>query len=254
MARIKSDPKNFRLPALKRQALVYPKRGQLILAKWPRSRGTPKSSITRQQNNWIQWTAKALAYAAPSQMAVAREATDNKLKYARDLLTQAAAGKMYTIEDENGETLTRNIPQVHRKVFTGARLELSSNLNLVGGSLEVVTWPTPIIDTSNFYSVLQPTRLTIPEGIEYVTLKASGLLANAASIRWAIFILDSAGVAIAQQDTQSDGTRGNSCDTGPIQVAEGDWFECYHLVTAARTLNGNPRTFFTVQVEGTDFA
>lgn len=223
------------------------------MAAWPKKRGPPTHPTTKQQNNWLAWTAKAMAYVAPSQMEAAREATDNKLKYARDLLTQAAAGNLYDIEDENGNLLSRHRREVHKQVLTGIRLQRTANLTLSAGVLTTVSWPTPLIDTAGFYDAANPSRITIPEGIQYVNLKTSGVLDISTTTRWALFVTDKNGNAWAGQDTNVDGTRSSSCDTGVIEVAEGDWFEAKHLALATRTLLADARTFFCLHVLGTNF-
>ncbi len=250
MTVIRSKPVPLGKLALRKELVLTTQRGQLIATSWPRKRGKPTSPITKAQNGWLKWTARALPYAASQAWDTATKAAKGTGLYPRDILTMAAAGTLYDIVTPDGRLLTRTDDQLEDRVFQGAILELTLDFNIGGGLPVVINWPLPVIDTFGFWNAGNPDRLTIPVGVNVVELACGSLLNSGISERFIIDIRDQTNNVVARATSESLGAQGTSTTTGAISVIPGDWFNMQCTTGSARSLLGSQRPFFTLNVLG----
>lgn len=248
MTVIRSKPVPLGKLALRKELVLTTQRGQLIATSWPRKRGKPKAQVTIEQNAWLKWTARALPYAASVAWDTATRAAKGTGLYPRDILTMAAAGKLYDIVTPEGQVLTTIEEKMEFKVFNGAILVLDSNLAMAGSVPLRPNWPLPVIDTFSFWAAGSPDRLTIPTGVTVVQLTVQGRAIGAPTTRFFASIQDSAGINVASQAESATGTKECNCTTGPINVRGGDYFRASYLVDVAMTLDSSQRTFFSIEV------
>lgn len=252
MTSTRADPKKQRFPSLYGKLVIDTIRGQLRVRSWPRKRGTSKSAAVRSQNDWFKNAVRLAKFAPASQQKVAIEAALGTGLYPRDLLINAQSGGMFDIVLPDGRVLTSQKPFLEEVMFLGAILEQDTIQALPGAAYTSLTFPLPVIDTTDFWNVAAPTRLTVPAGVEVVNVmggwKRDGLTLNGtqvASIR-------KNGVFIARFPTNVNGWPGGYVSTGPRAVVEGDWFDFQVFVAAATATNGDQENFFAIQVLGTD--
>jgi hypothetical protein len=251
MTIIRSDPKNLKLPALRRQLIVYPHREQLVAATWPKKRGPPTDPATKAQNSWFTWSNRASGFVATPQWEIANSAAKGRGKYPRDLLTAGMAGTLYDIQNDAGDFMFTRKDQIEVTMFQGVILRLASNISLPANTQIAPNWPTPLIDTASFWNAGQPKRITIPTGVNVVEFNTGGRILNDAATRFILAIRANGVTPRALMDKQNSGTQGATTSTGPIPVTPGDYFEALYLTVLARTLEGSAGdTFFSMKVLG----
>lgn len=250
MTTIRADPRKQRFPALSGRLILYARRGQLIVQAWPRKRGRPKSPITREQNEWFTAVNRLAKRCDPGQQKIAIEATKGTGLYPRDLLIALMAGGMVEPVYPDGSVVKAGRYFRKKIMFQGAILGLTAPQAMPANTIVTFLWPLPLVDTAGFWNVAAPTRLTIPAGIDVVELFAGwAAVGGAGTNRNLALIYKNGGLARAI-NWQSILDPNDAVASGPLIVAEGDFFEAKGLYGAATNAIGNERTFFSLNVLG----
>ncbi|MBO6827469.1 MAG: hypothetical protein JJ879_14790 [Sneathiella sp.] len=139
--------------------------------------------------------------------------------------------------------------------FSGALTALDAETPLTAGAVTTLTWQAGAYDTDSFFDGANPSRLTIPSGVNYVTLRAQ--------VRW-----DSAGDDMRQALIFKNGSTAypgypydiriqddadlSILSSPVIPVSSGDYFE---VVVKAETTSGNKilqsnSSWFSIQAMG----
>lgn len=246
--KVRWDPRRQRFPGIKGKLMVDTFRGQIRVRKWPRKRGEPKSQVTRDQNTWFKQANELARQVEPTQMNLAIAMTKGTGLYPRDLLLRQMAGGIYHIILADGTSPEHRRYFREAKMFQGAILELDADQALPAGVWTTIVWPLPILDTAGFWNAGQPTRLTIPAGIEVIALSAGWLSTTniGAPDNAARFLR--AGVEEARNQHKAAGFGAMTPSKGAIVVTPGDYFEFAIFTAAAATTEGDRRTFFNLDV------
>lgn len=141
--------------------------------------------------------------------------------------------------------------------FSGALVGLTADLtgqNIT--SLTAIPFNTTIYDLDSFWNISNPTRLTIPNNVNYVRLSGCLRLANVNTNQFAACFIGKNGSATnyqggASQYTESYGTPGLSVTSPVLQVTSGDYFEFFGQVFSDTSVDITMnRTSFSIQVLG----
>lgn len=137
--------------------------------------------------------------------------------------------------------------------FSGAAVKRTSNWSLAGATTTGVPWQAAEYDTDGFWSSGAATRLTIPAGVNKVSL-SGGLYGTSSVSNQLISTLVKNGARTELTPSQECDTPGNdavSFGSGPIPVVQGDYFELFAYSSNARTIN-TLSTYLSIQVLDVD--
>lgn len=95
MATVNGRPPSRKGAAFRRQTYEYMRNGRLVVAKWPKARGKPKSPVTLEQNEWFRQAKTALKYMDAQAQNSALIISENSPLYPRDVLMSAIAGRLF---------------------------------------------------------------------------------------------------------------------------------------------------------------
>ena len=225
-------------------------RGVVRVRAWPKKRGPSKSKVVREQNAWFKAANAIAKIAAPSQLTAAIEATRNTGLYPRDLIVRAMGVGLIDIVDDAGNVITYRQDRIDPVAFQGAILELDVDAAIPINSVTPLTWPLPIKDTASFWDISEPTRLTIPAGVEQVEISARTLqLATKAG--QLIILLTKNDAEFARQEHNMTAWHGATLNTGALDVVEGDYFIFNLFMTySGGVAQAAGLTAFTINVVG----
>jgi hypothetical protein len=223
-------------------------RGKLRVRKWPKKRGKPKSPATQFMNAWFRDAQQKMNYVDGRAMDFAISATRQTGLYPRDLMLRAASRGMFIIDDPERGLLSPRPQGVWTVAFQGLITQLASNLTLPAGVNVTVPWPAPSIDSAAFWDAAQPTRWTIPPGVNIVNLIAGFRQGSSAGGRIAVGFLKNGAFLTSGDNASSTGTRSMSYSTGPITVAPGDYFEAQFFSSNATSALAGATSFGSLEV------
>ncbi len=245
---IRAWPKKQTLPSLKGKFIVDTYRGIIRVRSWPRKRGPSKSIKVQRQ---VAWWKSAIALAKrvePGQQKIAIAAVPGTGLYPRDLLINAMAGGMFDFDVEGQHTILMRRPFVERHVYIGAILQQTEKQTLPLGQFTPFIWPLPVLDTSGFWSIANPTRLTIPADVNIVQVffgwHNNGLIQTGTIVP----SIKKNGTFIARSPHRSEGFPGGYISSGARIVEEGDFFEAFVFAEDATETDGTFENFMTLQV------
>lgn len=249
MARIRSWPGGQRFPSLKGDVIVDAPRGQVRVRSWPKKRGTPKDPYVRQLNQWFKDANRAAKKADPNQQRIAIEMSKGTGLYPRDILLKAMSSGFYELHLDDGRVMLPTAPFVEAKVFNGCRVQENTTQALAAGTFTTLTWPLPIIDSAGFWNVSAPTRLTIPQYVEVVSIQC-WYRTNASKGGRSIPAIFLNGSEIARfEEPAGTALHSKGVQQIAMPVNQGDYFEFKVFVDQAVGTAGNRGTFMVLTVE-----
>lgn len=140
----------------------------------------------------------------------------------------------------------------YRPAFMGAMAKLDSNISLNTKTTLYVPWQSTLYNTSGFWNPTNPTRLTVPKGVNKVRLSANVLWASNATGSRLLRVKQNGNYMpglpyILKTAETTSATQGNS---GVIPVKEGDYFELEvrHEAGVAIDFRADPYTWFSIEV------
>ena len=248
MAGSRLFPNHQRTPSLRGSLIRYYSNGQWLLRAWPRKTGTPKSLKIRNQNNWFRGAVQMAKRVPAPYLASAKQMALDTGLYPKDPIMASMAGNLYEVVLEDGTTIPKWIPKVHKAVFTGCRLRLTTPVALVAGVLTPVPWSFVDIDTSGFFDAAEPTRISIPTGVNVIQLHFQVWTVDTVNTANQIFIRDAGGNALAGYQSGGTPLLKIPISTGPIATAPGLWYEAEIITFENRNLLSGVLTHFSVDV------
>lgn len=241
----------MQLPGTSEKYVAYTWKGRYVVRKWPVKRGFPKDPIQASRVNRFADANRLAKFVNGNFWVKAHALAQGSGLYPRDFLVQAMLTGHADVVKDDGSLITYKEFFLEEAMFQGCTVQRTSGQVIASGGNRVITWQTPIIQTVPIWSAGAPTRLTVPTNVNIVTMKASVTSLAAVNGAQIVFIQNQAGVLVAATTvTQNAGVNGQ-CDSGPIYVAPGDWFECYVFWGANGTLAATARTTFSMIIENT---
>ncbi len=155
---------------------------------------------------------------------------------------------------------TMLLSSVAANAFDGAMLKLSANQSIASGVNQPIAWAGSDYDTMGFWSASQPTRLTVPAGVNWVRLVASQIYSGSscAGFRQLIILKNKTptnygwfrGDPVVNQPATCGTTSDAQGMTPVIPVVPGDYFEltAYQSSGAPLDLLLSTGTWFTIEV------
>jgi hypothetical protein len=251
MPKNRSAKDRMMLPGTIDRVVVDTFRGQYRVRKWPKKRGTPTDPVQLERIRRFAEANKLAKFVQGAIWIKAMKQAAGTGLYPRDVLVQAMLTGQADIAEANGDLISYKRWYLEAAVFQGARVERLSNNAYVATAAASVSWQTPVIQTVPIWSVGQPTRLTVPTGVNIVRISLA-TRATAVISGWIQAGIRKNGVdAVAATNFVSSNTFGANCDTGPIYVAPGDYFEARIQGQVNYTLGATPQTFFAMEILGT---
>ena len=247
----RSRPEGTKFPAYSGGFLIYARRGQRIVAKWPRKRGRPKSALVREQNEWFKAVTQLIKFAAAGQVIAAMDATKGSGVYPKDLLMHTISEGIMDITEGDGTFVQHRRPRVDGVAFQGARIERSAAFNLPAGVNTVMTWDDPVIDTAGMWDIGNPTWLTIPVGVTVCKFISGTFSDSTQNTQLRITLQLIGGPTLAMTLTDSNFRQGSNVNSGPLDVIAGQRYQVLFLADLAMTLRTNKATFFSAEILGT---
>jgi len=109
-------------PSLRKAVYTAERRGILYASKWPRHKGRSPSPQVRHNQEWFAKAQAAYKLTAPQIIVTAMQATAGTPLLARDLLTSAMAGRLFSITVQGERTLYP----------VAARIDVSTSIDILG--------------------------------------------------------------------------------------------------------------------------
>jgi hypothetical protein len=233
----RSGPNRRRVPALKRAIMIDTVRGKPRVRIWPRKRGKPKSPATLYMNAWFTDACHKMRYVDGRAMDYAIKATKQTGLYPRDLLMRAATRGLFKIWDPDLGQLLPRPKGLWTVMFQGTILENPPAQNLIGGATTTLTWNAPTIDTYNLWNASQPSRLTIPNGINVINVSFSLQATGGTSFQLDNVVQKNGAAIVVGNAPRASTPNNNNMSTGPLTVASGDFIELAAFVNGTRPIN-----------------
>ena len=251
MPRTRSRPEGTEWPAFSGKFLTRPFRGRIVVSKWPRKGGPPKSELVREQNEWFAAVAKITKLADAGQVIAAMDAVKGTGVYPRDLLMHTISEGILDITEVDGTFVQHRRPRVEGVAFQGFRLQLTSNQGLPVSTNTIILWQNPVIDTAAFWDISIPTVITVPVGVTVMEMNITWLTDNEAGnfIDATIQLVGGGNFARAIYDTNFRFAGG--IGTGPIPVTAGETYMVKYNPTQATNLLAGTPSSFTGKILGT---
>jgi len=242
----RSNPGRLRRPGLQGALVVDTTRGAPRVRAWPRKRGKPKSVLQQDGVDWFKDATDKAKRADPEQIKIAMTMTKKTGLYPRDLLLMAMAGNLGPFERDDGLVLQKKRRDFATMIFQGCILNLDAPLALPSGN-SVIDWPLPLLDTADFWSAANPSRITNTAGFPIIGLVIAGFFADPGGS----FILQGGirlnGDYIARSSSSlSSSINGTPVTAGPILLQDGDYLEADISLNTGKTLNAGPANFFSL--------
>jgi len=102
MVKIRSIPRERRLPSFRERVMIDVVRGTIRVRKWPKKRGPPKSEAQRFWVDWFRQANLLAKYVDAASMTMAIRLTKGSGLYPRDVLLAAMRGRLYHWADQDG--------------------------------------------------------------------------------------------------------------------------------------------------------
>jgi hypothetical protein len=236
------------MPRVQRTVVVSAHRGQLILKKWPRPRGTPKSQAVRAQNAFFAKARQMSKMVDPSQLDAAIKLAKGSGLYPNDLIMSAMMRGLYVFNKANGRQLQPFNYKLEVCTMQGARLAKTAAQAVAAATNTVMTWGAASLNNALMWDPAQPTRLTVPTGVQIIELYAAIGVTAAAAHHAQVWINKNGATNIAQQSVNDTQLSFIQVSSGPLVVVAGDYFECLTLSGLAGTVNVDARNYFAAQI------
>lgn len=239
------------LPGTIERMVVDTFRGQYRIRKWPKKRGTPTDPIQLQRIERFANANRLAKFIAGPWWVKAHKLTRGTGLYPRDLLVRSMTAGFADIVTHDGHLITQKQWLLEEAVFQGARIEKNAGQGYTASAAAVVTWQVPVIQTWPLWSAGSPNRLTIGTNINIVRLQAALRLSTVVAGYVQVSIRKNGSTLIASSNATSGAAPAQQCNTGPIYVANGDYFEVLVQGANNNTVEAIDRTFFACEILNT---
>jgi hypothetical protein len=251
MATTRDIPDRLISPAFAGRVIIDTFKGRVRIKKWPRKTGRPKSLAVRYQNDAFT-QAQALAKQAPAQQQIAAmQQAEGRGLYPRDVLTQAIIGAPLRFVRPDGTVISKWKPVLEVTMFLGALLQRSSSFTVASGAFRTINWQVPVLDSTGFWNIAQPSKLVIPAGVSVVQVMAGYASSTGGTFQNTLVINKNGTIGIVGMTANDQATHHNAVASGPIPVVAGDYFEALAFSGTTFSLNAVGTTYFALNVLGT---
>lgn len=251
MTTIRADPRRQRFPAFSGLVIVDVWRGRLRVRKWPRKRGPRATLGQRIARDWFRQSVKMYPRIAPELQVEFMDAVKGSGLYPRDLFTKSIGRGIYEILLPDGTVIKQREKRMEDVAFQGVLLELTTPFFASVPPFQPVPWPLPVRDTATFWSAGEPTRITVPPGVEFLSLGFQMQMDTNGDRQFQARITKNGADIIAYAASRQNGARALQVSTGPLLVAEGDYFEALVWSDQTGNLFADARNRFWATIEGT---
>lgn len=243
----RSGPNKLKAPRLGGGIMVDTYRGKVRVRAWPKPRGKNQPFGVKLWNAWFKDTAAKLKYADGRAVDWAYQQAKGTPLYPRDILARCMTKGMFTILDPERGELTPRPLGLYSVSFQGMRLVLTSNQSLPINTWTKIAWESVVFDSAAAWNAAAPTRITIPPGVNIARITGSIRWTGSAATRQYLNILRNNTDEVAGTDLASTPWGAQCCDTGPLDVVAGDYFELRSFPQASRTAAAIDATNFCVE-------
>jgi len=251
MAKTRYTPYWAERPSSEGRFIVDTYRGQTRIRSWPRKAGKATNPVLIATQDMFRRATRLMKYVAPSQFAAAIEQAKFNGVYPRDVLGHYIMGGGYNLLLPDGRILKSAIRYLEETIFQGARVQRNATQAIAPSTLVTLNWQVPILDTAFVWDAAQPSRLTVPANVAIVTLK-SAIRTTTTSVTYSqISIYKNGTLQVAATGCDNDSNIDQGCDTGPIPVVAGDYFQAKFFSTTLTTIANVPKCFFSMEIIGT---
>lgn len=256
MAKIVPDPlAPDVIPRIRGVMLAQPTRAGVAVRAWPRAHGPARTAKEHYLREQFRMAARMAANPEPMSLATAIAHTADSNFLPRDLLVRAAYGKAYQVLLPDGTMMTP-APHTYTETqppadaFMGTLLSKTALQQVVGGTPAFLTWATEEYDVTAWADLATfPTRITIPNQVQYAQFYGGIRLTSAAASAQQFLTIYKNGLATypgRPQDAQAS-TQFYSVVSPVLYVVPGDYFELRLQLTATRNVDNNENTYFGAQ-------
>jgi len=239
------------LPGTIDRVVVDTIRGVYRVRKWPPKRGTPTDPIQLQRIARFASANRLAKYVNGAFWKKAIAVTNGTGLYPRDLLVQAMTTGLNDVVMDDGRLITQKVWRLDQMAWQGVTLEKTSNQGYTASSAVAVTWAQANMQTWPLWDAGTPNRITIPADITVVELKAAVRCNTIVAGFQQLSIRKNGTTLMASQNQNSGAAPAMQCDTGPIDVVNGDWFEVLYQGANNKTIEATNRTYFSCTILAT---
>lgn len=130
----------------------------------------------------------------------------------------------------------------------------STNQSISSGTTTPISWDTETVDTDNWHDGTNPTRVTVPAGVNYVRITAN--IQTSSTLNQVVLSVIKNGNTFVGATSYDNDTSGqdflNLC-TAIIPVSPGDYFELTIFSASSRTVTAGTNTWLSIEeVQDTD--
>jgi len=204
-------------------------------------------------NRWFRDACFKLKYADPQAIDFAITASKGTGLYPRDLLMAGMGAGLIDLTLPDGTPITYKRQGLHPVAFQGIRLQLAANLNIPASTNTAIVWPLPTFDTAGMFNLGFPARITIPPGINIVRFTAGVRATVGTNTLASLWLRKNGATLIAETGSNTAPWSAVGLDSGPLPVANGDYFEQMIFLSAARTLVAGPTARFCCEILDADY-
>jgi len=251
MPKNRSAKDRMMLPGTIDRVVVCTVRGQYYVRKWPKKRGTPTDPVQLSRIKRFGDANRLAKFVRGGWWKQAIEQAKGTGLYPRDILVQAMLTGQADVAETNGDYISYKEFFLEEAVFQGCTVQRTAGQGIAINTETAIIWQTPIIQTVPIWNAATPTRLVVPTGVQIVNLKGSVRSAAAVNGTQFLLIRNQAAALLGAQSVTQNATVNLQCETGPIYVTPGDWFDLRVFLGAAGTISGVVQTWFAMEILAT---
>lgn len=251
MPKNRSAKDRMMLPGTIDRMIVDTFRGQYRVRKWPKKRGTPTDPIQLQRIQRFADANKLAKFVQGALWVKAMKQAKGTGLYPRDVIVQAMLVGQADIAEADGTLITYKRFYLEPEMFQGCRVQRNTNAAYTNPNAATVNWQQPIIQTVPMWNVALPSRITVPTGVNIVSLNA-GLRGTANISGWVALSIRRNGADIVATISGSTVVQPSLVvQTGPLYVNPGDYFEVRIQSNISFTIEASERLWFAMKIENT---
>jgi len=236
------------LPGTINRVVATTYRGKFVMRAWPKPAGAATAPPLIESQRVFRECQKLIKRVTGDAMNDAITQAKGTGLYPRDVLMSAMTVGLYDIADPEGWLITNAVYYLRPKVFQGAIIRRNTNQSIAALTETPVTWNDPQLQTVPILNAGTPSRLVVPTGVTVVNITAKIRSTGVINGTHQVLIRNQAGIMQASQQETSNARVSLTCQTGPIVVSPGNWFDVRVFFGAAGSVEGQPGTGVTMEL------
>lgn len=242
----RGNPGRLWRPGLRGGLVVDTSRGKVRIRAWPKPRGKPKNPIVAANVEWFRGAKRALRQVDPEQLKLAMAMTKKTGLYPADLLMMGMAGNLGPFIRDDGHEYLKQRRNFNLLTFQGVILNFEAPRTISTG-FTLLSWSLPVLDTADFWSVAEPTRITNTIGSPIIAWPFGAFFAEPGGNYTIRAVLRLNGTAFAHNGSAfSAPTNGTNISPGPMLLQPDDFLEVGININAAKTFPAGPANSFSL--------